>query len=66
MNKEYITWKSTMIEWEYKMYFKALNFVEVRCSICHTIWIVDDERARNPYICPLCREEKLEDNDGVH
>lgn len=48
------------------MYFKALNFVEARCSICHTVWVVDDERARKPYICPLCREERLEDNDGVH
>lgn len=47
------------------MYSKALNFVEVRCSICHTVWVVDDERACEPYICPLCREERLEDDDGV-
>lgn len=48
------------------MYFKALNFVDVRCSICHTVWVVDDERALKPYICPLCREERLEDNYEVH
>ena len=48
------------------MYFKALNFVEVRCSVCHTVWVIDDERASKPYICPLCREERLEDSDGVH
>lgn len=47
------------------MYFKALNFVEVRCSICHTVWAVDDERACELYICPLCREERSEDDDGV-
>lgn len=47
------------------MYFKELNFIAARCSVCHTVWIVDDERSSDPYICPLCREEKLEDNDGV-
>lgn len=48
------------------MYSEALNFVEVRCSICHTVWVVDEERACTPYICPPCREERLEDDNGRH
>ena len=48
------------------MHFEALNFIAVKCSVCHTVWIVDDKRAGNPYNCPLSREEKLEDDDGVH
>ena len=44
------------------MTLESLNFVQVRCSICHTLWVVDEKSVSEPYICPLCHDEMKGDN----
>nr|DAL32295.1 MAG TPA_asm: DNA-directed RNA polymerase [Caudoviricetes sp.] len=35
---------------------ESLNFIQARCSVCHTLWIVDEKSISEPYICPVCRD----------
>lgn len=51
-------------EREKLMYYEALNFVEERCTVCHTVWLVAEGHYNKPYICPSCKEEQMEDKNG--
>lgn len=44
------------------MTLESLNFVQVRCSVCQAVWVVDEESASEPYICPACLDEMEGDN----
>ena len=46
------------------MYYESLNFVEERCVVCHTVWLVAEGHYSKPYICPSCKEEQMEDENG--